>query len=54
MDLVIGEAHFTGPRTIDVTDDAGTRRTLSGTNVVVNTGMVPSVPDLPGLRAAAP
>lgn len=54
MDLVIGEAHFTGPRTVTVTDDAGTRRTLSGTNVVVNTGMVPSVPDLPGLRAAAP
>lgn len=54
MDLVIGEARFTGPRTIEVTDDAGTHRTLSGTNVVVNTGMVPRVPDLPGLRAAAP
>lgn len=54
MDLVIGEARFTGPRTVDVTDDAGTRRTLSGTNVVVNTGMVPQVPDIPGLRAAEP
>lgn len=54
MDLVIGEARFTGPHTIEVSDDAGTRRTLSGTNVVVNTGMVPSVPDLPGLHAAAP
>ncbi|RAN77647.1 mercuric reductase [Bacillus sp. SRB_336] len=54
MDLVIGEARFTGARTVEVTDDAGTRRTLAGTNVVVNTGMVPSVPDIPGLRAADP
>ncbi|MEV8182719.1 FAD-dependent oxidoreductase [Specibacter sp. NPDC078692] len=54
MELVIGEAHFTGPRTIEVTDDAGTHRTLSGTNVVVNTGMVPRVPDIAGLRAATP
>lgn len=54
MDLVIGEARFTESRTIDVTDDAGARRTLRGTNVVVNTGMVPFVPDLPGLRASQP
>ncbi|WP_425859791.1 dihydrolipoyl dehydrogenase family protein [Arthrobacter sp. TWP1-1] len=54
MDLVIGEAHFTGPRTVEVTDDAGIHRTLRGTNVVLNTGMVPLVPDIPGLRAAQP
>ena len=54
MELVIGEARFTGPRTVEVTDDAGTRRTLTGSNVVVNTGMVPLVPDIPGLRAASP
>lgn len=54
MDLVIGEARFTGPRTVEVNDDDGTRRTLRGTNVVVNTGMVPTVPDLPGMRAAEP
>lgn len=54
MDLVIGQARFTAPRTVEVTDDGGTRRTLSGTNVVVNTGMVPLVPELPGLRAAKP
>ena len=54
MDLVIGQAGFTGPRTVEVTDDAGTRRTLRGTNVVLNTGMVPLVPDIPGLRAAQP
>ncbi|NVM93390.1 FAD-dependent oxidoreductase [Arthrobacter wenxiniae] len=54
MDLVIGEACFVGPRTVEVTDDAGTHRTLSGTNVVINTGMVPFVPDIPGLRTAEP
>lgn len=54
MDLVIGEARFTGPRIVEVTDDDGTRRTLRGTNVVINTGMVPQVPDIPGLRAAQP
>ncbi|PYI67849.1 mercuric reductase [Arthrobacter livingstonensis] len=54
MDLVIGQARFIAPRTVEVTDDAGTRRTLRGTNVVVNTGMVPFVPDVPGLRAAGP
>ncbi len=54
MDLVIGQARFTGPRTVEVVDDAGTPRSLSGTSVVVNTGMVPAVPDIPGLRAAQP
>ncbi|AIY01849.1 hypothetical protein ART_2250 [Arthrobacter sp. PAMC 25486] len=54
MDLVIGQARFTGPRTVEVMDDAGTHRTLSGTNVVVNTGMVPLVPDISGLREARP
>jgi len=54
MDLVIGQARFTAPRTVEVTDDAGTRRLLRGTKVVVNTGMVPFVPDIPGLRAAEP
>ncbi|MCQ9164947.1 NAD(P)/FAD-dependent oxidoreductase [Arthrobacter sp. STN4] len=54
MDLVIGQARFICERTVEVTDDTGARRTLSGTNVVVNTGMVPFVPDIPGLRAAKP
>lgn len=54
MDRVIGRARFTGPRTVEVVDDAGTHRTLTGTNVVLNTGMVPSVPDIPGLRDTRP
>ncbi len=54
MDLIIGQARFTGPRTVEVIDDDGKHRTLTGTNVVVNTGMVPAVPDIPGLREAKP
>ncbi|MGO4383211.1 dihydrolipoyl dehydrogenase family protein [Specibacter sp. RAF43] len=54
MDLLIGRARFVAPRTVEATDDDGARRLLRGTNVVVNTGMVPFVPDIPGLRAAGP
>ncbi|POH74264.1 FAD-dependent oxidoreductase [Arthrobacter glacialis] len=54
MVLVLGQARFIAPRTVEVMDSDGTLRTLRGTNVVVNTGMVPLVPDIPGLRAAQP
>lgn len=54
MDLVIGAARFVGERTVEVMLDGGTLRTLLGTDVVINTGMVPFVPDIPGLRAAEP
>ena len=49
MDLVIGEAVFTGPRTVEVTAPDGSRRTLRGEQVVINTGARPLVPDLEGL-----
>lgn len=49
LDLVIGEAVFTGPRTVEVTAPDGSRRTLRGDRVVINTGTRPLVPDLDGL-----
>lgn len=49
MDLVIGEAVFTGPRTVEVTADDGSRRWLRGDQVVINTGARPLIPDLAGL-----
>ncbi|SDC38089.1 Pyruvate/2-oxoglutarate dehydrogenase complex, dihydrolipoamide dehydrogenase (E3) component [Sanguibacter gelidistatuariae] len=49
MDLVIGEAVFVAPRTVRVTADDGSRRTLRGEQVVINTGARPLVPDLDGL-----
>lgn len=54
MDLVIGAARFVGERSVEVMLDGGGSRTLRGTDVVINTGMVPFVPDIPGLRAAEP
>ncbi|WP_026555892.1 dihydrolipoyl dehydrogenase family protein [Arthrobacter sp. 35W] len=52
MDLVIGQARFVGERTVEVALDDGGRRTLRGTNVVVNTGMVPFHPPIEGLAGA--
>jgi pyruvate/2-oxoglutarate dehydrogenase complex dihydrolipoamide dehydrogenase (E3) component len=52
MDLVIGEAKFVADRTVEVALDGGGTRTLSGTNVVINTGMVPSRPPIDGLAGA--
>ncbi|GAC1381413.1 MAG: mercuric reductase [Pseudarthrobacter sp.] len=52
MDLVIGEAKFVGERTVEVALDGGGTRTISGTNVVINTGMVPALPPIDGLAGA--
>lgn len=53
MDLVIGEAKFVADRTVEVALDGGGTRTISGTNVVINTGMVPSLPPIDGLAGAS-
>jgi len=52
MDLVIGEAKFIADRTVEVALDGGGTRTISGTNVVINTGMVPYLPPIEGLAGA--
>ena len=44
LDLIFGEAKFTGERQISVLD-----RTLTAPIVVINAGARPAVPDLPGL-----
>ncbi|WP_255768165.1 dihydrolipoyl dehydrogenase family protein [Pseudarthrobacter sulfonivorans] len=53
MDLVIGEAKFVAERTVEVALDGGGTRTISGTNVVINTGMVPALPAIDGLAGAS-
>jgi pyruvate/2-oxoglutarate dehydrogenase complex dihydrolipoamide dehydrogenase (E3) component len=52
MDLVIGEAKFVAERTVEVALDGGGTRTISGTSVVINTGMVPALPPIDGLAGA--
>lgn len=53
MDFILGEARFIGIRTLEVATEAGIRN-LIGTNVVINTGLSPSIPPIPGLRESKP
>jgi pyruvate/2-oxoglutarate dehydrogenase complex dihydrolipoamide dehydrogenase (E3) component len=53
VELVLGQAHFVAPKTVDVAlNDGGTRR-LSGDRVFLNLGTHPFVPPVPGLRDVA-
>jgi pyruvate/2-oxoglutarate dehydrogenase complex dihydrolipoamide dehydrogenase (E3) component len=50
LDLIFGEASFTGPKTVSVRMKDGTRRTLSADRILINAGARPSVPKLDGLK----
>lgn len=52
MDFILGEAKFTGPRTVEVTLNDGGVRALRGTDVVLNLGTEPLLPPLKGLAAS--
>ncbi|WP_308467785.1 dihydrolipoyl dehydrogenase family protein [Rathayibacter soli] len=53
MDFILGEAKFVAPRTVEVAvNDGGTRR-LRGSDVVVNLGTEPLLPDIKGLAESA-
>ncbi|MFQ6673158.1 MAG: mercuric reductase [Fidelibacterota bacterium] len=47
--LVMGEASFTGPRSIEVREDDGTVRQLEGDSIFINVGCGPGKPDIAGL-----
>jgi pyruvate/2-oxoglutarate dehydrogenase complex dihydrolipoamide dehydrogenase (E3) component len=49
LDLLMGEARFTGERALDVRLNDGGTRSLVADLVVINTGERPSVPPIPGL-----
>src|SRR5262245_50871800 len=53
-ELVMGSGRFAGPRTIEVTLNAGGTRTLRGRNVVINTGSRAKLDDTPGLADSKP
>jgi pyruvate/2-oxoglutarate dehydrogenase complex dihydrolipoamide dehydrogenase (E3) component len=53
-ELVMGEARFTEPKTVEVTLNAGGTRLLRGERVFINVGTRATIPDVPGLAAAAP
>src|SRR5262245_42839405 len=52
--LVMGEAHFTDVKTVEVKLNAGGTRLLRGERVFINVGTRASIPDVPGLALAAP
>jgi pyruvate/2-oxoglutarate dehydrogenase complex dihydrolipoamide dehydrogenase (E3) component len=53
-DLIMGEARFTEPKTVQVTLNAGDTRSLRGERVFINVGTRARIPDVPGLANAAP
>jgi pyruvate/2-oxoglutarate dehydrogenase complex dihydrolipoamide dehydrogenase (E3) component len=53
-ELVMGEAKFTEPKTVQVALNAGGTRSLRGDRVFINVGTHATIPGAPGLAAAAP
>jgi pyruvate/2-oxoglutarate dehydrogenase complex dihydrolipoamide dehydrogenase (E3) component len=51
-ELIMGNGHFIGPKTVEVTLNSGGTRQLAGNEVVVNVGTHAAIPDIPGLGAA--
>ena len=49
VELIRGEASFTGPRTISVALHGGGERQLSAAQIFINTGTRPAVPPIAGL-----
>ena len=52
-ELILGEARFVAPKTVEVKLNDGGTRLLSGNRVFLNLGTRPSIPPIPGLAAAA-
>jgi pyruvate/2-oxoglutarate dehydrogenase complex dihydrolipoamide dehydrogenase (E3) component len=53
-ELLMGSARFIEPRTLEVTLPDGSKRLVTGTEIVIGTGTRATLPDLPGLTEAAP
>jgi pyruvate/2-oxoglutarate dehydrogenase complex dihydrolipoamide dehydrogenase (E3) component len=51
LDLLFGEASFTGPRSVQVRLKDGSQRTLTADKFFINAGCRPSVPSLEGLQS---
>ena len=49
LELIFGEARFTGPRSVQVRLNGGGERTLAAERIFINAGARPAVPELDGL-----
>lgn len=50
LDLLMGEACFTGPKTLAVRLNDGGERELTAEHIFINTGLRPAIPDIDGLN----
>ncbi|WP_425144833.1 mercuric reductase [Deinococcus sp.] len=49
VELIRGEARFSGPHTLDIQLSEGGTRTVTAANIFINTGASPSKPQTPGI-----
>ncbi|REG49578.1 pyruvate/2-oxoglutarate dehydrogenase complex dihydrolipoamide dehydrogenase (E3) component [Paraburkholderia sp. BL6669N2] len=54
LELIIGDGRFVAPRVLEVHLPDGQRRVIEADHAFVNTGTTAAVPDIEGLREAAP
>jgi pyruvate/2-oxoglutarate dehydrogenase complex dihydrolipoamide dehydrogenase (E3) component len=53
-ELILGTGRFVGPLLIEVTDNQGRTRTLTGKKIVLSTGSRETIEHIPGMQAAKP
>jgi len=53
-ELVMGQAKFTAPKTLEVSLNSGGTREITGEHIFLNLGTLASIPPTPGLRECAP
>ncbi len=53
-ELIMGDARFVGPKTLEVGLNDGGRRVLAGDQMFINIGTHAAIPPIPGLDAARP
>src|SRR5499427_2439099 len=54
VELILGSGRFIGPRTLEVTQQDGTRRRVRGEKVIISTGTHATLEAIPGLAEARP
>jgi pyruvate/2-oxoglutarate dehydrogenase complex dihydrolipoamide dehydrogenase (E3) component len=52
LDLIYGEARFTGPKSVQIMLPSGEKRELTAETIFINTGERPADPNVPGLDPA--
>ncbi len=53
VELIFGEAHFTGPNVVEVKVNADGTRTMTADTIFINTGARPARPRIPGLDSVS-